>query len=184
MAAALVAGLLLAAPAVAAPAWTMDQARSRLVFTATQAGGEFDGQFKRFQADIAFDPLDLPTSRFRVVIDTATADTGDPDRDAALRGPEFFASDRWATATYEAPRFAAAAGGQFVARGRLTIRGVARDVPVTFTFKPSADGRSATLTGGATIRRLDFGVGQGEWQDTQWVGNDVRIRFDLLLHRK
>ena len=52
---------------------------------------------------------------------------------------------------------------------------------VTFTFKPAADGHTAVLSGGATIRRLDFGVGQGEWQDTKWVGNDVRIGFELVL---
>jgi polyisoprenoid-binding protein YceI len=39
------------------------------------------------------------------------------------------------------------------------------------------------LAGGTTVRRLDYGVGQGEWSDTQWVGNDVRIRFELNLKK-
>ena len=177
----LLAALLTAASADAATAWTTDAARSRLVFTATQAGGEFDGQFRRFHADIAFDPADLAGSRFRVEIETASADTQDKDRDAALAGGDFFAADRWPTATYEARQFTVTPSGQYMARGRLTIRGVTREVPLTFTFKSAADGRSASLAGGTTIRRLDFGVGQGEWQDTKWVGNDVRIRFELAL---
>jgi polyisoprenoid-binding protein YceI len=180
----LLAALLLTATADAATTWTTDAARSRLVFTATQAGGEFDGQFRRFRADIAFDPADLAGSRFRVEIETASADTQDKDRDTALGGSDFFAADRWPTATYEAGEFAATASGRYEARGKLTIRGVTRDVPVSFTFKPAADGRSASLDGGTTIRRLDFGVGQGEWKDTKWIGNDVRIRFELTLQRK
>jgi len=71
--------------------------------------------------------------------------------------------------------------GKFEARGRLTIRDVTRDVLLPFTFTPAADGQHATLAGGTTIRRLDFGVGQGEWTDTTWVGNEVKIRFELRL---
>jgi polyisoprenoid-binding protein YceI len=179
----LLAAMLAAAPAGAATAWTTAPASSRLNFTATQAGGEFDGQFRRFHADIAFDPADLAGSHFRVVIETASADTQEKERDTTLAGSDFFAADRWPTATYEAGQFVTSGPGQFEARGKLTIRGITRDVPVTFAFKPAADGRSASLTGGTTIRRLDFGVGQGQWQDTQWVGNEVRIRFELVLKK-
>lgn len=181
IAAALVAVLALASPARAATEWVTDPARSSLAFVATQAGGEFDGRFRRFNADIVFDPDDLAGSRFHVTIDTASADTQDETRDKALIGDEFFASGRWPTATFDATRFTALADGHFDARGRLTIRGISRDVTVRFTFKPGADGPRAVLAGGTTIRRLDFGVGQGEWQDTKWVGNDVRIEFKLVL---
>jgi len=179
--AALVAVLAAASPARAASAWLADPARSRLAFVATQAGGEFGGQFKHFTTDITFDPGDLPGSRFHVVVDTGSADTQDETRDRALVGEDFFASGRWPTATFDATRFTPLPDGHYDARGRLTIRGVGRDVNVKFTFKPDADGRRAVLSGGTTIRRLDFGVGQGEWQDTKWVGNDVRIEFELVL---
>jgi len=180
-AATLAALLALAAPARAATAWTTDPAHSRLTFVATQSGGEFEGRFARFHSDIAFDPRDLAGSRFRVTIETASADTQDETRDAALVGDDFFAASRWPAATYEASRFVATADGRYEARGRLTIRGVSRDVNVVFAFKPTSAGRGAVLSGGTTIRRLDFGVGQGEWQDTKWVGNDVRIQFELVL---
>jgi polyisoprenoid-binding protein YceI len=186
------AASLAAAPAPAAPAsttptpataWTTVAASSSIEFTGTLAGGEFTGKFQRFVAAIAFDPANLAGSRFRVEIETGSADTADADRDVALAGDEFFAVSRWPKATYEASQFAAAGPGQYQARGKLTIRGVARDVPVTFTFKPSADGRSAALSGRASVHRLDFGVGQGEWQDTKWLGDGVRIRFELTLRR-
>ena len=186
------AALLAATPARAAAAsttptpataWTTVAASSSIEFTATLAGGEFTGKFQRFVAAIAFDPANLAGSRFRVEIETGSADTADADRDVALAGDEFFAVSRWPKATYEASQFAAAGPGQYQARGKLTIRGIAREVPVTFTFKPTADGSGAILSGRASVRRLDFGIGQGEWQDTKWLGDGVRIRFELTLRR-
>lgn len=179
------AGLLLAATAThAAAAWTTDPARSRLEFTATLAGGDFDGAFRRFRADIDFDPADLQGSRFRVEIALASADTGDTDRDLALEGADFFAVERWPSARFSADRFVALGNGRFEALGRLTIRDMSREVRLPFSFEPAADGSRAGLAGGTTIRRLDYGIGQGEWQDTQWLGDEVRIRFTLQLQRR
>jgi polyisoprenoid-binding protein YceI len=52
-------------------------------------------------------------------------------------------------------------------------------VPIDFTFENKDGG--AWLKGTAKIKRLDFGVGQGEWKDTSAVGNDVQVRFALRL---
>jgi polyisoprenoid-binding protein YceI len=180
----LAALLSTAAPSHAAATWSTDPVRSRLEFTATLAGGDFDGSFERFQADIVFDPADLPHSRFRVEIDTASADTGDKDRDDALAGGDFFAVERWPRARFQADRFSSLGGGRFEALGSLTIRDVTREIRLPFSFRPSSDGARAEMTGGTTIHRLDYGVGQGEWRDTKWVGDEVQIRFALMLHRK
>ena len=181
---ALAAALLAATAAQAAAEWTTDPARSKLGFTGTLTGGSFDGSFQRFQPVITFDPADLAGSRFLVTIETGSADTRDGDRDAILKGPDFFAVERWPKATFEATKFAAAGPGRYSAQGKLTLRDVTRDVTLTFTFKPAADGRTAALAGGTSVRRLDFGVGQGDWRDTSMVGNEVKISFDLFLRRK
>jgi len=180
----LAALLSAAAPSHAATAWSTDAARSRLEFTATQAGGDFDGAFGRFQADIVFDPANLAQGRFRVQIDTGSARTGEKDRDGLLAGADFFAVERWPRSRFEADRFVSLGGGRFEALGRLTIRDVTREIRLPFSFRPSPDGTRAEMTGGVTIHRLDYGVGQGEWQDTKWVGDEVRIRFELILQRK
>jgi polyisoprenoid-binding protein YceI len=176
--------LLAAVTAGAATAWVSDDTHGRLLFTATQAGGDFDGSFERFRADIDFDPADLPHSRFRVEIQTASVDTGDGDRDRLLAGSDFFAAERWPVARFEASRFAVLGLDRFEARGTLTIRDVTRELVLPFAFRPAPDGATAELEGGTSIRRLDFGVGQGEWRDTELVGDDVGVRFDLILQRK
>ena len=67
----------------------------------------------------------------------------------------------------------------FHATGSLTLHGVTRDVPIDFQFATSASG--ARLEGSATLKRLDFGVGQGDWKSTEWIGDEVKINFSLLL---
>jgi len=165
--------------AVAATQWHMQPKQSTLTFVGTQAGARFEGAFEKFIADIRFDPKDLAGSRFDVKIDLTSVNSRDGERDGIIKGPDLFATERWPTAHYVAGKFSARGKGKFAATGKLTLRNVTRDVPIEFTFEPR-DG-SAWLKGSATLKRLDFGVGQGEWQDTEWVGNEVEIRFALLL---
>jgi polyisoprenoid-binding protein YceI len=181
-------GLLLAAlcaqPAFAAAPWSMDAQSSRLRFTAVQAGGEFDGEFRRFDAGIRFDPADLAGSRFTVTVDTASVDTKDADRDGILRGPEFFDVARWPSARFETTGFTALGATRFEASGRLTMRDVTREVRLPFEFVIDPGGGAASMKGGTRVQRLDFGIGQGEWQDTTWVGNEVGIAFELRLRKE
>lgn len=170
---------LAAWPATAATSWRMDPAASTLTFTATQAGARFTGRFAQFSADIVFDGRELADSRFEVRIATASADSHDEQRDDLLRGQDFFWSEAYPEALFVADEFVAAADGG-VALGHLTLRGVTRRVPVRFQFLPLANG-SARLEGTAVLKRLDFGVGQGEWSGTVWVGDMVEIEFDLRL---
>jgi polyisoprenoid-binding protein YceI len=67
--------------------------------------------------------------------------------------------------------------------GKLTVRDVTRDLRVPFTFTASNDGGriAGSMTGQVIIKRLDFGVGQGEWKSTEWVGDEVAVSFALRL---
>ena len=165
----------------AATQWILQPKQSELGFTAKQAGAAFQGKFGKYTADIRFDPKDLATSRFEVKVDLASVDTGDAERDDILKGEDLFAVQKWPTATYVAESFQHQGGAKFAARGKLTLRGVTRDVPIQFTFETNSTG--AWLKGSATIKRLDFGVGQGEWKDTgaDGIANDVEVRYALLL---
>ncbi|HEY8707668.1 MAG TPA: polyisoprenoid-binding protein, partial [Burkholderiaceae bacterium] len=50
-------------------------------------------------------------------------------------------------------------------------------VPVLVT----QSGGTSTATGGFTIKRLEFRIGDGEWADTSLVANEVQVRFKLVL---
>jgi len=165
--------------ALAATQWTVQPKESKLTFVGSQQGAEFTGVFDRFTADIKFDPQDLAGSRFDVKIDMASVNSRDSERDDTIKSDDLFAVKQYPSAHYIADKFTAKGGGKYAATGKLTLRNVTRDVPLEFTFEKQASG--AWLKGGTNLKRLDFGVGQGEWKDTETVGNEVKVRFALLL---
>lgn len=173
------AAVLFAGIAYAATHWVMQPKQSELTFTAIQAGAQFEGQFEQFDADIRFDPADIANSRFEVKVNLASVNTRDSERDDTLKGPELFSVKQYPTATYVAERFQHRGGTKFTAQGKLTLRNVTRDVPIEFTFETNNTG--AWLKGSAKLNRLDFGVGQGEWKDTESIANEVQVRYALLL---
>jgi len=170
---------LLIGIAAAATQWTMQPKQSKLTFVGTQAGAQFEAVFEKFTADIKFDPKDLAGSHFDVKIDLNSVNSSDSERDDAIKGPDLFAVKQWPTAHYVAEKFTDKGGGKFSATGKLTLRNVTKDVPIEFTFEEGKDG--ARLKGSASLKRLDFGVGQGDWKDTSSVANEVKVRFALLL---
>ena len=175
----LVLALAFGSVAFAASQWTLQPRESKLTFVGTQAGAQFEGAFERFAADIKFDPQDLAGSRFDVKIETASVNSKDSERDDTLKTPDLFAVKQFPGSHYVADKFAAKGGNKFTATGKLTLRNVTRDVPIEFTFEKK-DG-SAWLKGSAQLKRLDFGVGQGDWADTSQVANEVQVSFVLLL---
>lgn len=178
----LVVGLtagLAAVVALAAAQWSMQPKESKLTFVGEQAGAQFEGGFDKFTADISFDPKNLAASRFDVKIDTASVNTQDGERDTTIKSADLFDVKKFPAARYVADKFTDKGGNKYSATGKLTLRDVTKDVPIDFTFE-NKDG-AAWLKGTAKIKRLEFGVGQGEWQDTSTVGNDVQVRFALRL---
>ncbi len=175
--------LALALPLVATAAspWRVDPAGSSLGFTAIQAGARFDGHFERFSAIVDFDPAEPAAGRFDVRVDLGSVTTREAERDGILKGVDFFATARFPEARYVASDFRRDGDG-YLADGKLTLRGITHPLRVRFRFTPDGADR-ARLSGGARLSRLAFGVGQGEWQDTEWVGDEVEVRFDLLLER-
>jgi polyisoprenoid-binding protein YceI len=169
--------------ALAAAQWTLQPKESKLTFVATQAGAEFEGAFKSFTADIRFDPQDLAGSRFDVKIDMASVDSQDSERDDTIKSDDLFAVKQFPSAHYVADKFTVQGnnkgGNTFTGTGKLTLRNATREVPIEFTFEQKNG--SAWLKGSAQLKRLDFGVGQGDWKDTENVGNEVKVNFVLLL---
>jgi polyisoprenoid-binding protein YceI len=174
--------LLSALPGSAtAAAYAADAAHSRLEFTGVQAGAEFKGVFHAFTAAIDFAPDALATSHFDVQIDMSSEDSMDKDRDQTIKSADLFDVAHHPAAQYVTKSITKTASG-YTAIGTLTLRGVTKDVPIDFQFTQTAGG--ATLEGSAKLKRLDFGVGQGEWKSTESISDAVKISFSLLLKPK
>jgi len=183
---AVLATALLATGARAADApvthFVLDPAKSSLEFTFVQAGAQNKGRFTRLQ--VSFDhAADNPAaSRLDVTVDVKSLDTGDQERDDTLRGDELFAVAKFPQAHFAASQIDRTASG-YEAVGKLTIRGVTRDARVPFSFRTATENGAAVgyMSGKTSLRRLDYGVGQGDWKATDQVGNDVIVSFALRL---
>jgi polyisoprenoid-binding protein YceI len=170
-----------AARAIAAETWRLLPQESRLGFTGTQAGSPFTGEFTRFKADIGFDADDPESNRVAVVIDMASATTGDKQKDAALPQPDWFAVSQHPEARFEAAGWQRLGDERYRLRGQLTIRDVTREV--TLPVRLRVDGDRATAEGELAIDRTHFGVGQGSWASGQWIGLMVTISFEVAAER-
>lgn len=176
---ALLALIAVMSPAMAAH-WTVEP-QSKLGFSVIWSAEPLTGEFKRWKADIDFDPADLAHSRVVATIETGSVVTDYPDGDDGLKGALGFAADRFPAARYEASAFRHLPDGSFVADGRLTIRGITR--PLALPFKLTIQGNRAHMTGKTTLLRTDFGVGQGEWAAPQPVAHQVTVTVDLVATR-
>ena len=98
--------------------------------------------------------------------------TTNADYDAEMLGASFLDSARFPTATYRATAFRALGGNRYVADGILSLHGVEQPVALEFTWTP---GPRPLLAGRATVRRLAFGVGAGDWADTRLIPDAIAI---------
>jgi polyisoprenoid-binding protein YceI len=176
-AAALATGLLMAAPAFAQQ--KLVPAQSEIVFTSRQLGVPVEGRFKRFDAQLSFDPKKPEAAKIGFTVELGSATLGSAEVEAELVKPEWFNTAKFPQATFTSRSVKALGGGKFEVAGQLSIKGNARDVVVPVALTQA--GGSTTATGQFTLQRLAFKIGDGEWADTSIVANDVQVRFKLVL---
>jgi polyisoprenoid-binding protein YceI len=170
---------LLCTPLAWAAEWQPVAGEGTLRFRAVQQGAEFEGLFGRFMASFDLDPRDPSSGRIEAVIDMDSVDTLYDERDEVMRGDEWFHVARWPESRFVTEQIRATDDG-FIADATLTMRDVTRPVTMVFTLRDEADGR-LRFSAEVPLSRLAFGVGQGQWTNTDWVGDEVTVQVDLLL---
>lgn len=151
---------------------------STLTFAAKYQGEVFAGRFPAFSTRLRFDPANMAGGRLDVVIPLAGTVTGDAERDASLRGTDFFNVAKFPQARFVSTTLRALGGNRYAADGQLSLRGVSRPVTLVFTWSP---GPRPVLAGQATVKRLDFGVGGGDWADTGIIPNEVAVSTKVVF---
>lgn len=161
-----------------AASWQKSDASS-ISFKGTYQGEAFEGRFERFNPTIAFDPAALDAARFDVEIDITSAKTGTDDYDTTMQDAEFFDGKRFPVARFVTKAFRKTGDDTYEADAELTIRD--KTVPMVFSFRFVSEAGGAHLTSTVTLKRLDFGVGTGDWADTSLIANEVEVTVDLPL---
>jgi polyisoprenoid-binding protein YceI len=148
--------------------WAIDPAHSALRATARHLSlSKVDGRFRRFSGSIHV-TRPVVQSRVEVAIEAASIDTGTDDRDAHLRSADFLDTARFPSLTYRSTAVTPVAGERWRIDGMLTIRDIARVVPLDVIYL----GTSPDPWGGT---RMAFTA------STQLSLRDYAIRWNMAL---
>jgi polyisoprenoid-binding protein YceI len=180
--------LLMALSALTVTGWAIAQVAMQPVpqdkldirFISKQMNVPVEGKFRKLKANVAFDPAKLDASKAQFEIDLASIDLGLPEAEEEVKRPAWFDTAKYPTATFVSNSVKSLGDGKYEVGGKLTIKGIARDVsaPFAVTQKP---GGVNEATGALTIKRLDYKIGEGTWSDTDTVANEVEIKFKVAL---
>ena len=102
--------------------WTLDSSHSESGFTVRHAGiSKVRGQFKEADAtlDLAENGAD---SKVNATIKTASFDSGDANRDAHVRGADFFDVERFPAVRFTSERVEKLEGERYRVEGTLELR--------------------------------------------------------------
>ena len=171
--------VLLAASPLAQAQQKLVPAQSEIVFVSKQMGVPVEGRFKKFDAQIAFDPAKPDTSKIAFTVDVASATLGVPESDAELPKATWFNTAKFPQATFQSTAVKSLGGGKFEVSGKLAIKGNSRDVVVPVALAQS--GTTTSVIGTFPLKRLGFKIGENEWADTSMVADDVQVKFKLAL---
>lgn len=169
--------------------WQVVHDKSRLGFTSSYGGVEFDGRFEKFTAKILFDPDNPEAGLFDVDIDVTSITTFSSERDTVIGDQDWFYFGKYPKSKYVTRSIKAVSGNKFVAVGTLDLKGKKKDVELRFTWDeyPNGDVKvegQARMLANADINRVEFGIGSGSWAKDDTIPFVVMVKINLLLTKE
>ena len=172
--------------ALASGTYTLDPSHSRIGFVARHAMvTKVRGAFNDVAGSGYFDAEDPSASRLEVVIQAASIDTRNADRDGHLRSNDFFDMERYPEITFVSTSVRPTGDDEFDVTGDLTIKGVTRSVTVPFEVSgPAVDPFGNTrigLEGKVVVNRKDWGVNWNAALETGGVlvSEKITLEFEI-----
>lgn len=150
---------------------------STLSFTYTQMGSSVYGTFREFEGTLDFDTDNLATAHAALTIQLNSIDAGSSDADTELKKSAWFDTAKYPVAMFESTGVKARGGHHYVISGKLTLRGITREVDVPVELR--SENAIGIFDGQLVLKRSDFKVGDGEFADTV-VSDDINIRFRMV----
>lgn len=171
--------------------WIIDPTHSEISFKVKHLMiTNVKGVFRQFEAIIYTTDDDFMTAEIDVVIDPASIDTGNTDRDNHLKSSDFFDVDNYPQIRFVANTYENVDDdGSYEMWGDLTVKGVTNRIKLDVEFggvqKDPWGNEKAGFTLNGKINRKDWGL---NWNATLEAGGvlvseDVRISCDVQLVR-
>lgn len=157
-------------------------AKSQIRFVTKQMNVPVEGQFKKFDATVAFDPAKPEATKAEFEVDLASIDLGNEEGETEAKRKLWLNIDAFPKAKFVASSVKSLGAGKFQATGPLTIKGVSREIVAPFSMTDAAGVR--LVEGQFPLKRLQFRIGEGPWSDTDTVADEVLVRFRFALPSK
>jgi polyisoprenoid-binding protein YceI len=170
--------LLFALPAQAVEFTAVQADKSSLAFVYKQMGVPVEGRFKKFAAQLTFDPAKPTVAKANLDLDLASIDAGAPEANDEVAGKAWFNTKLYPQAKFVSSGVKALGGNRYEVSGKMTIKGHTQDVSAPFTL--STQGTLATFDGAFVLKRADYAIGEGMWADFGTVANEIQIKFHFV----
>jgi polyisoprenoid-binding protein YceI len=158
--------------------WKINSEKAMVKFTLKAHGQDVVGNFKGAKGDVKFDPNDLSHSAINCSVDVSTINTGIEGRDKHLQATEYFDAAAYPTLTFTSTKIEKSPEG-YAVTGKLTAKGVSKDVTALFVFAESTEA-GGSFTGGFLVKRSDFKIGK----EGNEPGDEVTINFDIPVTKE
>jgi polyisoprenoid-binding protein YceI len=154
--------------------------KSEIRFVSKQLGVNVEGRFRKWKANIVFLPKNLAKSKAEFEIDLGSIDLASDESETEIRSPLWFNTAKFPVAHFTSTSIKDLGGDRYEIAGKLTLKGITRDVIVPIALKKDATGNSVA-EGSFPLKRMEYKVGEGMWADTEMVDNDVVVRIRMVL---
>lgn len=151
--------------------------KSTLSFVSKQMNVPTEGKFKTFKSTVSFDPIAASKASIDFEIDPASIDLGSKEANDEAKGKDWFNVKTFPTARFLSSSVKSLGNNKFEVAGKMTVKGKTRDLIAPVTFRP--DGNAGVFEGSLTLKRADYGIGEGMWATFDTVANDVLVKFKL-----
>jgi polyisoprenoid-binding protein YceI len=176
----------LATPQTAVSTWNIDPVHSVAEFKVKHMMiSNVKGHFAKVSGTLTLDETDLAKSRIEALIEAASIETRDAQRDTHLRSADFLHVEKFPTLSFKSTRIAVVRDGELAVEGDLTIRGVTRKAifSVEGPTPPAKDpwGNTRVAVSATTkINRKDYGLTWNAALETGGilVGEEVTITIE------
>lgn len=167
----------------AIPVWQIQPDKSSITFVATQNNSPVTGKFKTFTGNIQFDPNQLSASKVNMMVDIGSVSTSYGQIADTLKTPDWFDAKLFPRAVFKASAFTKTGKNSYQAHGTLTLRDKTLPVVLIFTLEDYTK-TTARAEGSATLQRTAFGIGKGDWANTEEVKDRVQVNFTIVAVQK
>jgi len=166
--------------------WNIDPSHSTIAFSVRHmVVSKTRGRFNKWSGKLRFDAENPAASSVEVDIDPASLDTGDAQRDAHLRSPDFFDVEKHPTASFRSIKVEVAGEDRYRVAGHLTVHGITQPVVLDVTYEGSGKdpwgGERAGFSATTTIDRKNFGLEWNKALETGGllVGEKVELNLEI-----